>query len=45
VRVSASTTGEFASVTAVGATTFTLAIKKHDNSAGTTQTVYWQAEV
>jgi len=38
-----STTGEFVSVTAIGATTFTVAIKKHDNSAGTTQTLYWRA--
>lgn len=42
-RVTCSTTGEFASVTALGATTLTLAIKKHDNSAGTTQTIYWEA--
>lgn len=40
-RVSASTASEFASVTAIGATTITVAIKKHDNSAGTTQTIYW----
>ena len=43
VIATASTTGEFVSVTALGATTFTVAIKKHDNSAGTTQTIYWQA--
>ena len=45
VRCTASVTGEFVSVTAVGATTFTLAIKTHANAAGTTQTVYWEAEV
>lgn len=44
VNVTPTITGEFVSVTAVGASTFTLAIKKFDNSAGTTQTVYWEAE-
>ena len=39
--VTPSVSGEFVSVTAIGATTFTVAIKKHDNSAGTTQTLYW----
>lgn len=43
VRCTSSVSGEFISVTAIGATTFTVAIKKHDNSAGTTQTVYWEA--
>lgn len=43
VRCTSSVSGEFISVTAIGATTFTVAIKKHDNSAGTTQTVYWDA--
>jgi hypothetical protein len=38
-----SVAGEFVSVTAKGATTFTVAIKKHDGSAGTTQTIYWRA--
>ena len=37
------TSGEMVSVTSVGATTFTVAIKKHDGSAGTTATVYWMA--
>ena len=37
------TTGEFVSITAKSSTTFTCAIKKHDNSAGTTQTIYWHA--
>jgi hypothetical protein len=36
------TSGEFVSVTAMGATTFTVAIKKHDGTAGTTQFVNWQ---
>jgi hypothetical protein len=43
VRAQSSVSGEFISVTAVGATTFTVAIKKHDNTAGTSQTVYWEA--
>ena len=43
VTVTPSTASEMVSVTALGATTFTVAIKKHDNSAGTTQTVYWRA--
>ncbi len=33
--------GEMASVTALSSTTFTVALKKHDGTAGTTQTVYW----
>ena len=45
VNVTCSVSGEFASVTALAATTFTVAIKKHDNTAGTTQTIYWTAEV
>lgn len=43
VRCTGSVSGEFISVTAVGGTTFTVAIKKHDNTAGTSQTVYWDA--
>jgi hypothetical protein len=46
VIVTPSTSGEIASVTAVDATTFTVALKKiSDGSAGTTQTVYWRAFV
>jgi hypothetical protein len=45
VRVTPSVAGEFASVTAIGATTFTVALKTHTGAAGTTQTVYWQADV
>lgn len=45
VTVSATTSGEFVSVTAKGATTFTVAIKKHDNSAGTTANVEWHARM
>jgi len=43
VLVQASVAGEFISVTAIGATTFTVAIKAHGGGAGTTQTVYWRA--
>jgi hypothetical protein len=44
VSVSASVAGQMASVIAVGATTFTVAIKTHTGAAGTTQTIYWEAE-
>lgn len=37
--------GEFVSVTAVDATNITVAIKKHDGTAGTAQTIYWRAYV
>ena len=43
VLVQASVASEFISVTAIGATTFTVAIKKDDGTAGTAQTVYWRA--
>jgi hypothetical protein len=50
VLCSPSVAGEFVSVTAIGATTFTVAIKKHTNTygsggivSGTTQTIYWRA--
>lgn len=43
VRCTPSVAGEMVAVTAKGATTFTVAIKKHDGTAGTTQTVYWDA--
>lgn len=43
VQVTPSVAGEFVSVTAKDATTFTCAIKKHDGTAGTTQTLYWVA--
>ena len=45
VRVTPSVAGEMVAVTAVTATNFTVAIQKHDGTAGTTQTVYWEAEV
>lgn len=44
VIVTPSVSGEIVSVTAIGAATFTVAIKKiSDGSSGTTQTLYWQA--
>lgn len=43
VVLTPSVSGEMASTTALGATNFTVAIKKHDGTAGTTATVYWQA--
>ena len=36
-----SVAGEIVSVTAKSSTTFTVAIKKHDGTAGTSQTIYW----
>jgi parallel beta-helix repeat protein len=45
ITVNPTVSGEFVSVTAKSSTTFTVAIKKHDNSAGTTQTLYWQCGV
>lgn len=44
VNATPSTSGEMVSVTAIAATTFTVAIKKHDGTAGTTAVVYWEAE-
>lgn len=44
ITCTATASGEFVSVTTFGATTFTVAIKKHDNTAGTTQTVYWRVQ-
>lgn len=43
VEVTPSIASEMASVTAVGTTNFTVAIKQHDNTAGTQQTIYWRA--
>jgi hypothetical protein len=43
ISVQSSVAGEFASVTARTTTTFTVALRKHDNTAGTTQGVYWRA--
>lgn len=37
--------GEFVSVGSLGATNFTAFIKLHDGTAGTTQNIYWIAEV
>ncbi|WP_343241640.1 NosD domain-containing protein [Methanoculleus sp. UBA312] len=43
--VSGSVAGEIVTVTSIDATNITVAIKKSDGSAGTSQTVYWRAEV
>lgn len=43
VTVTPSTSSEMVSVTALGTTTFTVAIKQDDGTAGTTATVYWRA--
>jgi hypothetical protein len=43
VLVLGSAAGEMLAVTAKSSTTFTVAIKKHDGSAGTSQSVYWIA--
>jgi hypothetical protein len=39
------TSGEFATVTSMDATNLTIAIKKYDNSAGTTQYVNWMCGI
>jgi hypothetical protein len=41
VTATGSVAGEIVSVTAKGSTTFTVAIKKPDGTAGTPQTIYW----
>lgn len=43
--VSPSIASEFVSVTTLDGTNITVAIKKHDNSAGTSQTIYWSAGI
>lgn len=43
VLATTTTSGEFVSISAKGGTTFTVAIKKHDGTAGTTANVDWQA--
>ena len=43
--VSATTTGEFASRTALDGTNITVAIKKHDGTAGTTALVDWDCKL
>jgi hypothetical protein len=37
--------GEMVGITAMSTSTLTVAIKKHDGTAGTTQTIYWEAKV
>ena len=45
VIATGSVAGEMVTVTSIDATNITVAIKKHDGSVGTTQTIYWRAEV
>jgi hypothetical protein len=44
-NVTPSIAGEMATVTTLDATHITVAIKKNDGSTGTTQTIYWEAEI
>ena len=44
-QVTGSVANEFASVTGIGAANLTVAIKKHDGTPGTAQTIYWRAWV
>jgi Periplasmic copper-binding protein (NosD) len=45
VSITGSSAGEIVSLTSVDATNLTVAIKTSDGSAGTTQIVYWRAEL
>lgn len=45
VNATGSVAGEIVTVTAVGATTFTVAIKTGGGAAGTSQTIYWEASL
>jgi len=45
VLATATVADEFVSVTAKSSTTFTVAIKKSDGTPGTSQTIYWRADV
>lgn len=45
IHVTGSVASEMISVTAKGATTFTVAIKKDDGTAGTSQEIYWEASL
>ena len=44
-QVTGSVANEFVSVTGIGAANLTVAIKKHDGTPGTAQTIYWRAWV
>jgi len=44
VRVTGTVAAEIISVTAIDATNLTVAIKKDDGTAGTSQTIYWEAK-
>lgn len=43
-RVQASLAGQFASLTGMNTSNLTVAIKQHDGTSGSTQTIYWEAE-
>ena len=43
IKVLPTTAGEMATVGTIGDTTFTITVKKHDNTNGSNQTVYWEA--
>jgi len=45
VTATGSVASEIVTVTAIGSTTFTVAIKQDDGTAGTSQTIYWRANV
>jgi hypothetical protein len=45
VRVTPSVSGQMASVTAIGTYVFVVAIKTHTGAPGTSQTIYWEAEI
>ena len=45
VTLTGSVAGEMVTITSIDDTNITVAIKKPDGSAGTTQTIYWRAEV
>lgn len=44
-NLTASIAGEIPTLTSKDTTNLTIAIKKHDGTPGTTQTIYWRAEV
>ncbi len=44
-RLTGSVAGEIVTITSLNATNIIVAIKKPDGSSGTTQTIYWEAEV
>lgn len=45
IRLTGSVAGEIVTVTNLDVTNITIAIKKHDGTAGTAQTIYWETDV